>query len=99
MHLFVGGWKRGGKEQSQALYPAIQNILLGCRAVGLGASLTTAHRAFGEEIDRWLELPEDRPTWALIPIGWPLGKFGRPPRRGIDESLSFERFVQPPERM
>ena len=40
VHLFVAGWKRRGRTQDQALFPAIQNILLACRAVGLGASLT-----------------------------------------------------------
>ena len=37
-------------------YPAIQNIPLACRAVELSASLTTAHRAFGEEVDELLGL-------------------------------------------
>ena len=95
VHLFVAGWTRRGQEQSQALYPAVQNILLACRAVGLGASLTTVHRAFGREIDEWLGLSEKQPTCALIPIGWPRGKFGRPPRRSVDECLHFERFEGP----
>lgn len=93
VHLFVAGWSRRGQEQSQALYPAVQNILLACRAVGLGASLTTVHRAFGREIDEWLGLPEKQPSCALIPIGWPLGKFGRPPRRPVDTCLHFERYT------
>ena len=40
VHLFIAGWKRRGRDQLQALMPAAQNILLACRAVGLGASLT-----------------------------------------------------------
>ena len=47
VHLIIAGWTRRGRPQTQALFPAIQNILLACRAVGLGASLTTAPRAFG----------------------------------------------------
>ncbi len=62
VHLFVAGWTRHGQPQLQALMPAVQNVLLACRAVGLGASLTTVHRAFGEEIDAWLGLPENCPT-------------------------------------
>jgi nitroreductase len=85
VHLFVAGWTRRGEPQTQALFPAIQNILLACRAVGLGASLTTAHRAFGAEIDAWLGLRPETPTSALIPIGWPKGKYGRPPRKPIDD--------------
>jgi nitroreductase len=96
VHLFVAGWKRRGREQSQALFPAIQNILLACRAVGLGVSLTTLHTAFGKELDAYLGLSEDTPTCALLPIGWPLGKYGRPPRKSVDECLFFERMPTPP---
>lgn len=95
VHLFVAGWTRRGETQSQALYPCIQNILLACRAVGLGASLTTAHLTHREEIDRYLGLSERTPTCALRPIGWPKGKFGRPPRESVDAKLHFERFVAP----
>lgn len=96
VHLFVAGWLRRGREQSQALFPAIQNILLACRAVGLGACLTTLHRAHGDEIDAFLGLPKERPTCALIPIGWPIGRYGRPPRRPVDECLHWERFAEEP---
>lgn len=92
VHLFVAGWMRRGEPQTQALFPAIQNILLACRAVGLGASLTTAHRAHQKEIDEMLGLAKDTPSCALIPIGWPRGKFGRPSRRSIDECLYFDKF-------
>jgi nitroreductase len=92
VHLFVAGWKRRGAEQTQGLFPACQNILLACRAVGLGASLTTLHTAFRAELDQYLGLPEKIPSCALIPIGWPLGKYGRPPRRSVDTCMMFERF-------
>lgn len=92
VHLFVAGWTRRGQPQTQALFPAIQNILLACRAVGLGASLTTAHLAHADKIDRFLGLSEKTPTCALIPIGWPKGKYGRPTRRSVDECLFFEQY-------
>lgn len=90
--LFVAGWTRRGAPQTQALFPAIQNVLLACRAVGLGASLTTVHLAFGHELDAWLGLPENCPTCALLPIGWPRGRFWQPPRRPVDECLFWERY-------
>ncbi|MDX1650054.1 MAG: nitroreductase family protein [Myxococcota bacterium] len=92
VHLFVAGWRRRGEAQLQALFPCVQNLLLACRAVGLGASLTTIHRSFGEECDRYLGLPEDCPTCALLPIGWPRGRYGRPPRHPVDDCLFFERY-------
>lgn len=92
VHLFVAGWTRRGQPQVQALFPAIQNILLACRAVGLGASLTTLHTAFGAEVDEWLGLPPNCPTSALLPIGWPKGTYARPERRSVDTCLFFERW-------
>jgi nitroreductase len=94
--LFVAGWTRRGRPQTQALFPAIQNLLLACRAVGLGACLTTLHLAFGREVDAWLGLPEGCPTCAMIPIGWPRGRYGRPQRRPVDECLFFERWEAAP---
>lgn len=90
--LFVAGWMRRGHEQSQALFPAIMNVLLACRAVGLGASLTTVHRMYQLEIDDYLGLPEGVPSSAMIPIGWPVGRYGKPKRKSVDLCLSYERF-------
>ena len=92
VQLFVAGFTRRGQEQSQALFPCIQNILLACRAVGLGASLTTVHRVFGAEIDAFLGLPQNVPTAALLPIGWPLGSYGQPDRTPVDAKLFIDRF-------
>ena len=95
VHLYVAGWTRHGERQGQALYPAIQNILLACRAVGLGASLTMLHLRFREEVDAWLGLPPNCPSVALLPIGWPIGRYSRPVRRSVDECLFFERYGAP----
>lgn len=94
VHLFIAGRSRRSEPQVQALYPCAQNVLLACRAVGLGASLTTMHMSFREELDAWLGLPENTPTCALLPIGWPLGRFGRPPRRSVDSCLHYEQYTE-----
>jgi nitroreductase len=94
VHLFVAGFTRRGEPQLQALMPAVQNVLLACRAVGLGASLTTLHTGFGAECDRFLGLPENCPSCALLPIGWPLGRYGRPPRRPLDECFYLDRYAE-----
>ena len=92
--LFIAGWTRRDQPQSQALFPAIQNILLACRAVGLGASLTTAHRAHGEEIDTLIGLnPVKTPSIAMLPIGWPKGKYGKPTRRSIDTCFFVDSYT------
>ena len=92
VQLFVAGFTRRGQEQSQALFPCIENMLLACRALGLGASLTTVHRVFGREIDAFLGLPEKVPTAALLPIGWPWGTYKTPKRVPVDAKLFVDRF-------
>ncbi|MFN2377007.1 MAG: nitroreductase family protein [Candidatus Binatia bacterium] len=92
VHLVVAGWKRRGEPQHQALFPAVQNILLACRAVGLGACLTMMQVAFHREFDEWLGLSPSQPSCALIPIGWPLQPYKRPVRRSVDECLFWEKL-------
>ena len=91
VHLVVAGWTRRGHPQTQALFPAIQNVLLACRAVGLGACLTMMQQAFHREFDDWLGLAPEQPSAALIPIGWPLQPYKRPVRRSVDGCLFWER--------
>ena len=94
VHLLVAGWTRRGEPLNQALFPAIQNILLACRGLGLGASLTTVHRAYGEEIDGLVGLSAKTPSVALIPIGWPIGKYGKPTRRPIDDCFFVDQVSE-----
>ena len=64
-----------------SIYPAVQNIMLAARALGIGSCLTTVHRYREPQVKELLGVPADVETVALIPLGYPLGKFGRPPRR------------------
>ena len=59
-----------------AVYPCVQNILLACRAVGLGAALTTMHQVFEEELQEYFGIPDTYGVVVTIPIGWPRGRFG-----------------------
>ena len=92
VHLFVAAWKRRGHAQLQAVYPAVQNVLLACRAVGLGACLTELHLTYAGEVDEFLGLPPDRPSAVMIPIGRPAIPYKRPVRRPVDEILFQERY-------
>jgi nitroreductase len=68
-----------------SIYPAVQNILLACRALGLGTVITTNHIRCEDEVKGLLGIPEDVSTWALMPIGWPINKFGPLTRRPLAE--------------
>lgn len=83
------------KSLYSSIYPAVQNLLLACRAEGLAACLTTLHLMYEEPIAKLLELPDDAETMALIPIGWPNAKFGPVKRVPVSEVSSRDRFGQP----
>jgi nitroreductase len=62
-------------------YPAVQNLLLAARAKGLGAVLTTPHFLGPPgRIEKILGLPRHVGLAAVVPLGYPKGRFG-PVRR------------------
>jgi nitroreductase len=78
-----------------SIYPAVQNIMLAARALGLGSCLTTIHKYRDSQVKELLGVPAEVETAALIPLGYPLGKFGRPPRRPLAEVVHADRWGQP----
>ncbi|WP_040798590.1 nitroreductase family protein [Nocardia higoensis] len=72
--------------EAASIYPAVQNLLLTARALGLGATLTTWHQMMEPEFKKALGIPRRVHTYAIIPIGWPRGRFG-PVTRHEPESV------------
>jgi len=75
-----------------AIYPCVQNILLACRAVGLGAALTTMHQVFEDELHERFDIPEEYGVVVTMPIGYPRGKFGPVSRRPAEDVTYFDRW-------
>jgi len=75
-----------------SIYPAAQNIMLAARALGIGSCITTIHKFRDAQVKALLGIPDDVETAALIPLGYPLGKFGRPPRRPLAEVAFADRW-------
>jgi nitroreductase len=84
-----------GLMMGASIYPAVQNILLAARGHGIGGTLTTIHRFRNRHVKELLGIPDRVETAALIPLGYPLGKFGRPPRRPLREVTHLDRWGQP----
>jgi nitroreductase len=78
-----------------SIYPAVQNIMLACRALGLGTVLTTNHTIAEDEIKAILSLPSNVRTFALMPIGYPAGRFGPVKRRPVSEVAMVDRYGSP----
>ena len=78
-----------------SIYPAVQNMLLAARALGLGATLTTLYLTFEKEVEAALGLPADVHSYALLPIGYPMGRFGPVRRVPVDDIVYEDRWGQP----
>jgi nitroreductase len=81
-----------------SIYPACQNLFLAARSLGLGTALTTVHRMKEAEVKAVLDIPEDVQTWAMIPVGYPLGRWGEAKRRPVEETTYWDRFGERRDR-
>lgn len=99
-HFGLGGVARlvasmgrtGGIADGATAYPAVQNLLLAARALGLGAVLTTQQFFVPGEFEKVLGIPSGVTLAAIVPVGWPTGKFGpvsRPPATSV---VSWDRY-------
>jgi len=79
-----------------SIFPAVQNLLLAARAVNLGATLTTIPLWNLFSMRRILGLPWNITPCAVIPLGWPLGRYGPTTRKPVHEVVSFDRFGNRP---
>ena len=78
-----------------SIYPAVQNMLLAARALGLGATLTTRHLLYEKETEAALGLPAGVHSYAILPIGYPVGTFGPVGRGALADVVYEERWGQP----
>ncbi len=84
---FAAGAGAGG-----SIWPGVQNLLLAARALGLAATPTTFALADRPEVKSVLGLPENIEPFCLIPVGYPLGKFGPVTRQPVNEVMRWDRW-------
>jgi nitroreductase len=84
-----------GRSAGASIYPAVQNMLLTIRALGLGSTLTTRHLLHAKESDAALGLPEGVHSYAILPIGYPMGKFGPVGRGKLSDFVYLDKWNQP----
>ena len=88
------GLGKAAKGSGGSISPAVQNMLLAARALGLGATLTTRHLLFAEEVDAIFGLPPGISSYAILPIGYPLGRFGPVGRGPLANVVYKDRWGQ-----
>ena len=89
------GKRPPNRQAGASIYPAVQNMLLAARALGLGSTLTARHLVFEKETEAALDLPPGVHSYAILPIGWPMGKFGPVKRGPLSEVTYGDRWGEP----
>jgi nitroreductase len=69
-----------------SIFPAVQNMIVACRALGLGTVLTTVLAYKEEEVRNILKAPPNMRLYAALPIGYPMEGYGHGPVRRLQIS-------------
>jgi nitroreductase len=75
-----------------SIYPSVQNLLLAARAAGLGAALITLPLWNSFAARRALGCPWNVTPCAVVPLGWPRGRYGPTTRRPVEDVTSIDRY-------
>ena len=75
-----------------SIYPAVQNLLLAARAMGLGASLVTLPLWNIAATRRLLRLPRNTTACCVVPLGWPRGRYGPTTRKAVGDVTHVDRY-------
>ena len=66
-----------------SIFPAVENMIVACRALGLGTVLTTVLAYREAEVRKILNAPSDMRLYAVLPIGHPMESHGHGPVRRL----------------
>jgi nitroreductase len=75
-----------------SVYPAVQNVVLAARSMGIGTVLTTVYRIHEDEVRDVCGVPDRYEIVALLPLGRPSGAWGIAPRRPAPSITSWNQF-------
>ena len=90
--LAAGGRAAANLAEASSIYPSVQNLLLAARAHGLGATITIWHLFREADFRRVLGIPDEYGIFALVPVGYPVGRFGPVRRRPVADVLHWDRW-------
>ncbi|MGD8415450.1 MAG: nitroreductase family protein [Pseudomonadales bacterium] len=82
--------------EGASIYPAVQNLLLGARALGYGGVITGFHGGVYDELVELLGIPENTVIAATVTLGRPEGHHGPVRRRPLTELVYEESWGETP---
>jgi nitroreductase len=84
-----------GKGQASSVMPAVQNLMLAARALGIGSVPTTLHPTVIERVYALLNVPSQAEFHLCIPLGYPRGNFGPTQREPTADTTYLNGWSQP----
>jgi nitroreductase len=78
-----------------SVIPAVQNLLLAGRALGVGGTITTLHPTVDARVHALFGIPETAQIVYCVPLGYPNGRFGPTVRLPLSKVCAFERWDAP----
>src|SRR5207244_12490850 len=75
-----------------SVYPAVQNLMLAARGLGIGTTLTTVYRIYQHEARKNCAIPQRYEVVALGQMGRPVRPFRVGRRRPAEEVTHWDRF-------
>jgi nitroreductase len=75
-----------------SIYPSVQNLLLAARAMGLGANLVTLPLWSTTSTRRILKLPLSVTPYCVVPLGWPVGRYGPTTRKPVEQVVHLDGY-------
>jgi nitroreductase len=84
-----------GRSAGSSIYPAVQNMLVAARALGLGSTLTTRHLQYEKETEAAMGIPPGFHSYAILPIGYPIGHFGPVGRGPLSDVVYLDGWGKP----
>jgi nitroreductase len=88
--IIACGLKGRHSSPGGSIFPAVQNLLLSARALGLGASIFQL--ALSPGVIQALGVPEEYQAYCSIPVGYPLDRHGPVRRRPVRDVTFKDRW-------
>ncbi len=77
---------------SDSVIPAVQNLMLAARAIGIGSVPTTLHPSVMGRFHTMFGSPDDVAFHFCVPLGYPKGNFGPNVRKPTAETTFLNRW-------
>jgi nitroreductase len=86
------GTIRAPQSAYASIFPAVQNLMLAARGLGIGSTLTTVYLSVEAEIRRAVGMPDHVHIAALVPLGYPTRPFRVTSRKPVEQIAFLDRW-------